>query len=88
MNTEEVKKALKAKELKYLMLFPAWLRVVADSKTWLFESLEEAWDWPEGKRPTGKRQGDNGKPSFSGTEGGTRPMQGEEHLADRGWNGL
>ncbi|XP_078502897.1 uncharacterized protein LOC144761338, partial [Lissotriton helveticus] len=46
----EVKKELRAKELLYSMLFPERLRVVADNKTWFFDTPDAAHDWLEGWR--------------------------------------
>ncbi|KAJ1112121.1 hypothetical protein NDU88_000389 [Pleurodeles waltl] len=45
---DEVKKVLRPKEVKYTMLFPAELRVLADRKSWYFASPEKAWKWFEG----------------------------------------
>lgn len=39
-----VKKALRDKEIKCSMQFPAKLRVALDGKVWFFQSPEEAWD--------------------------------------------
>ncbi|KAJ1097892.1 hypothetical protein NDU88_003008 [Pleurodeles waltl] len=54
---DDVKCVLREKELKYMMLFPAKLKIIAEGKTWLFSTPEEAWDWLEGWRVQRKKQG-------------------------------
>ncbi|KAJ1217085.1 hypothetical protein NDU88_004680 [Pleurodeles waltl] len=44
---QEVKKVLQDCELKYMMLFPARLRVIMEGKTWHFRTWEEGWEWLE-----------------------------------------
>ncbi|KAJ1216909.1 hypothetical protein NDU88_004507 [Pleurodeles waltl] len=51
-NFNEVKKALRAKELKYMMLYPAMLQVAVEGKEWHFVTPEEALDWMEGWQVT------------------------------------
>ena len=51
----EVKKALRQQELRYAMLFPARLRVVADDKVHFFLDPGEAWQWLENRDPQKKR---------------------------------
>ncbi|KAJ1209592.1 hypothetical protein NDU88_004966 [Pleurodeles waltl] len=41
---DELKKALHAKRLKYMMLFPARLRVVAKGKSWYCATPADSWD--------------------------------------------
>ena len=47
----EVKRALRQQELRYAMLFPAKLRVVADGKVHFFTNPDETWQWLEGRDP-------------------------------------
>ncbi|KAJ1081373.1 hypothetical protein NDU88_001555 [Pleurodeles waltl] len=54
-NVDAVKKALRAKEVKYAMLFSAKVPGGADGKTWYFTSREEVWDWLEGWRAVSKK---------------------------------
>lgn len=49
-----IKRDLRAKEIKYSMMFPAKLRVEAEGKTWFFTTPEEAREWLEGWRTSGK----------------------------------
>ncbi|KAJ1129429.1 hypothetical protein NDU88_007799 [Pleurodeles waltl] len=44
---DKVKKVLHAKELMYMMLFPARLLVLAEGKSWYFTSPADAWEWIE-----------------------------------------
>ncbi|KAJ1171239.1 hypothetical protein NDU88_003109 [Pleurodeles waltl] len=67
-NFEEVKNALQAKEIQYMMFYPTRLRVVVNGKTWHFTSLEEVWDWLERWQVVGfKDAGEQRPPRPKGT---------------------
>ncbi|KAJ1185144.1 hypothetical protein NDU88_001939 [Pleurodeles waltl] len=62
-----VKKALQAKELKYSMLFPAKLCVIAEGKSWYFTSPADVWDWIKGWCQGNRRAREKGKDAHTGT---------------------
>ncbi|KAJ1138349.1 hypothetical protein NDU88_004736 [Pleurodeles waltl] len=45
---KEVKRALRARDIKYMMIFPAKLKIVQDGRSRFFQSPEETSDWLEG----------------------------------------
>ncbi|KAJ1083699.1 hypothetical protein NDU88_003854 [Pleurodeles waltl] len=49
---DKVKKVLRSKDIKYMVLFPARLRVVTEGKSWFFATPAEAWDWVGHNRKT------------------------------------
>ncbi|KAJ1197406.1 hypothetical protein NDU88_001266 [Pleurodeles waltl] len=55
-NFLEVKKVLRDRGLKYSMMFPTKVRVVAEGKTWYFEKPQDTFDWLEGWRTVGTLQ--------------------------------
>ena len=42
-----VKQKLRAMKIKYMLLYPANLKVIYNEKTFFFETPEEVWDWLE-----------------------------------------
>ncbi|KAJ1085594.1 hypothetical protein NDU88_005724 [Pleurodeles waltl] len=53
---EEVKE-LSSCDLKYMLLYQATLRMIAEGETWHFQSPEETWEWLEDWRSVGRRTG-------------------------------
>ena len=81
----EVKRALRQQELRYAMLFPAKLRVVADGKVHFFTDPDGAWQWLEGRAsardppnkchsPNRKQERRNGKRKTESTHSGASPQ--------------
>lgn len=90
---DHVKKELRSKDLKYMMLFPAHLKVIAEGKPWFFVTPDEAWVWLEGWRTAGKRRdrGPRQSPEQSNERrdlptgrGPGSPLQGLKSLAEGG----
>lgn len=48
-------------KIKYMMLYPAKLRVIAAGKLWHFATLEEAWNWMDYWNKVGGRGANNSK---------------------------
>ncbi|KAJ1215511.1 hypothetical protein NDU88_003119 [Pleurodeles waltl] len=75
---DEVKKILYSKDIKYMMIFSARLRVVLEDGSWFFNTPAEAWKWMEGWCTPGRRVSKGPKKSRGGVSKDTRTL--EQHL--------
>ena len=46
-----VKQKLRERNVKYMLLYPAKLKIIHNGKTHFFETPEEVWDWMEIRKP-------------------------------------
>ncbi|KAJ1161340.1 hypothetical protein NDU88_001827 [Pleurodeles waltl] len=80
---QQVKQKLRAMQLSYMLLFPAWLKVIMAGRAHFFESPEEAWDWltEEGiEAQKGPLKQGGGEPSREGPHPfGRIPEEPETH---------
>ena len=82
---EEVKQKLRAMNIQYMLLFPARLKIIHQSKTFFFDSPNQAWEWATETPNLPKLGGDGVSRTNRGglMRGGTRRPAGGRRQSSR-----
>lgn len=63
---------MRKREIKYMMLYPAKLKIIAEGKSWLLATPEEVWESLEGWRVVASKSPKAREQSQIGSDGDDR----------------